>query len=151
MVGITRSKVIYTHQLVRKPIFRPTSVYTNHLLHQPTFTHQLLHKSAFTPTSFYTNKLLEKQPFAQTTSYSNHLLQPSFYTHHFFDKPVFYTNQLYTTPARGPLWAEGQRAGGMPKAPLVHHYFLFMNMAKTWSTHIFRHTSKYPSTILMVI
>jgi len=79
------------------------------------YTHLLLHKPTFTPTSFYTNTLLHKALFAETHFYTNQLLQPSFHAHYFFGQPTFCTIQLYTTPALG-LKAKGQRAGGMPKA-----------------------------------
>ena len=80
------NELLYTYQLLRKPAFRPPSLYTNHLLHQPTFTNHLLHKSAFTQTSFYANQLLD-----------NHLLRkPAFTSTSFYDpaatRTTFSTN-----------------------------------------------------------
>ena len=65
----------YTHQFLRKSIFRPTSFTqttfcTNQLVQTCFYTNT---NQFFTRTSFYTNQLLDKSPFAPTTLYTNQL------------------------------------------------------------------------------
>ena len=76
----------YTNELLHTPASTQTNCSTNQLLHKPPFAPTNFYKPVFTQISFYTNQLLHKLTFRQTTFYANHLL-----------------HQLYTNPCVGPV------------------------------------------------